>query len=108
MNIENGSLFRNPLSGRTIPFTPTFASRETLSPRLLWREVWSLVHPSCKAILILCFAGSEDDMEYYVRECGEVLGVTNKLSADARDAKHILEYILAQVAEFKKLNQVCP
>ena len=47
-------------------------------------------------------------MEYYVRECGEVLGVTNKLSADARDAKHILEYILAQVAEFKKLNQVCP
>lgn len=47
-------------------------------------------------------------MEYYVRECGEVLGVTNKLPADARDAKHILEYILAQVAEFKKLNQVCP
>ena len=47
-------------------------------------------------------------MEYYVRECGEVLGVTNKLPADARDAKHILEYILAQVAEFKKLNQVRP
>jgi intraflagellar transport protein 52 len=46
-------------------------------------------------------------MEYYVRECGEILGVTNKLPADARDAKHILEYILAQVAEFKKLNQVC-
>ncbi|XP_028406358.1 intraflagellar transport protein 52 homolog [Dendronephthya gigantea] len=48
---------------------------------------------------------SEEDMEYYVRECGEILGVTNKLPADARDAKHILEYVLAQVAEFKKLNQ---
>ena len=55
----------------------------------------------------MLFTGSEDDMEYYVRECGEILGVTNKLPADARDAKHILEYILAQVAEFKKLNQVC-
>ena len=51
-------------------------------------------------------AGSDDDMEYYVRECGDILGVSNKLPADARDAKHILEYILAQVAEFKKLNQV--
>lgn len=50
--------------------------------------------------------GSDDDMEYYVRECGEVLGVSNKLPADAKDAKHILEYILAQVVEFKKLNQV--
>lgn len=45
-------------------------------------------------------------MEYYVRECGEILGVGNKLPADCRDAKHILEYIFAQVVEFKKLNQV--
>ena len=45
-------------------------------------------------------------MEYYVRECGDILGVSNKLAADTRDAKHILEYIFAQVAEFKKLNQV--
>jgi intraflagellar transport protein 52 len=61
-----------------------------------------------QAKAIFCIvAGSDDDMEYYVRECSEILGVTNKLPADARDAKHILEYILAQVAEFKKLNQVC-
>ncbi|XP_070556730.1 intraflagellar transport protein 52 homolog [Ptychodera flava] len=48
---------------------------------------------------------TDDDLEYYVRECGEILGVTTKLPADSRDAKHILEYIFAQVVEFKKLNQ---
>ena len=50
--------------------------------------------------------GTDDDLEYYVRECGEILGVSNKLPADSRDAKHILEHIFAQVVEFKKLNQV--
>ena len=51
-------------------------------------------------------SGSDDDLEYYVRECGDILGVTNKLQAQTRDAKHILEYVLHQVVEFKKLNQV--
>ena len=41
-----------------------------------------------------------------MRECGEILGVTGKLPRDARDAKHILDHIFAQVVEFKKLNQV--
>ena len=50
--------------------------------------------------------GSEEDLEYFVRECGDILGVTNKLPAEPRDAKHILEYIFTQVVEFKKLNQV--
>ncbi|XP_021361844.1 intraflagellar transport protein 52 homolog isoform X1 [Mizuhopecten yessoensis] len=48
---------------------------------------------------------TDDDLEYYVRECGDILGVTTRLPADTRDAKHILEYIFAQVVEFKKLNQ---
>lgn len=50
--------------------------------------------------------GSDDDLEYYVRECGDILGVTSNLPQDSRDAKHILEYIFTQVVEFKKLNQV--
>ena len=41
-----------------------------------------------------------------MRECGHILGVNSKLAPDSRDAKHILEYIFAQVVEFKKLNQV--
>jgi len=47
----------------------------------------------------------EEDLEYYVRECGNILGVTNKLPAESQSAKHVLEYVFAQVVEFKKLNQ---
>ncbi|XP_062589670.1 intraflagellar transport protein 52 homolog [Saccostrea cucullata] len=48
---------------------------------------------------------TDDDLEYYVRECGDILGVTSNLPQDSRDAKHVLEYIFTQVVEFKKLNQ---
>ena len=50
--------------------------------------------------------GTDDDLEFYVRKCGDILGVTAKLDKDGRDAKHILEHIFFQVVEFKKLNQV--
>lgn len=49
---------------------------------------------------------SDDDLEFYVRKCGEILGVTVKLDKDQRDAKHILEHIFFQVVAYKKLNQV--
>ncbi|KAM3622306.1 uncharacterized protein V6R79_022985 [Siganus canaliculatus] len=48
---------------------------------------------------------TDDDLEFYVRKCGEILGVTPKLDKDQRDAKHILEHVFFQVAEFKKLVQ---
>ncbi|XP_062445097.1 intraflagellar transport protein 52 homolog isoform X2 [Rhea pennata] len=48
---------------------------------------------------------TDDDLEFYVRKCGEILGVTSKLPKDKQDAKHILEHIFFQVVEFKKLNQ---
>lgn len=48
----------------------------------------------------------DEDLEYYVRECGDILSVMPKLPPNARDAKHILEYIFTQLVEFKKLNQV--
>ena len=50
--------------------------------------------------------GTEEDLEFYVRKCGDILGVTSKLPKDQQDAKHILEHIFFQVVEFKKLNQV--
>lgn len=56
--------------------------------------------------ILIIFPGSDDDLEYYVRECGDILGVTSNLPQDSRDAKHILEYIFTHVVEFKKLNQV--
>ncbi|XP_058893801.1 intraflagellar transport protein 52 homolog isoform X3 [Kogia breviceps] len=48
---------------------------------------------------------TEEDLEFYIRKCGDILGVTNKLPKDQQDAKHILEHIFFQVVEFKKLNQ---
>ncbi|XP_062842594.1 intraflagellar transport protein 52 homolog [Trichomycterus rosablanca] len=48
---------------------------------------------------------TDDDLEFYVRKCGDILGVTGKLDKDNRDAKYILEHIFFQVVEFKKLNQ---
>uniref|UniRef100_UPI00398F289F intraflagellar transport protein 52 homolog isoform X1 n=1 Tax=Pristiophorus japonicus TaxID=55135 RepID=UPI00398F289F len=46
---------------------------------------------------------TDDDLEFYVRKCGDILGVSNR--QDSRDAKDILEHIFFQVVEFKKLNQ---
>lgn len=50
--------------------------------------------------------GTDDDLEFYVRKCGDILGITSKLPKEKQDAKHILEHIFFQVVEFKKLNQV--
>uniref|UniRef100_A0A673J032 V-myb avian myeloblastosis viral oncogene homolog-like 2b n=1 Tax=Sinocyclocheilus rhinocerous TaxID=307959 RepID=A0A673J032_9TELE len=51
---------------------------------------------------------TDDDLEFYVRKCGDILGVTGKLDKDKRDAKHILEHVFFQVVEFKKLNEGKP
>ncbi|XP_039623842.1 intraflagellar transport protein 52 homolog isoform X2 [Polypterus senegalus] len=48
---------------------------------------------------------TDDDLEFYVRKCGDILGLTGKLPKEHRDAKHILEHVFFQVVEFKKLNQ---
>uniref|UniRef100_A0A8B9SV60 Intraflagellar transport 52 n=1 Tax=Anas platyrhynchos TaxID=8839 RepID=A0A8B9SV60_ANAPL len=49
---------------------------------------------------------TDDDLEFYIRKCGDILGVISKLPKEKQDAKNILEYIFFQVVEFKKLNQV--
>lgn len=48
---------------------------------------------------------TDDDLEYYIRECGEILGVSGKLPSEERTGKQILEHIFKQVVQFKKLNQ---
>jgi intraflagellar transport protein 52 len=47
---------------------------------------------------------SDDDVEYYVLECGDVLEITQDLPVMKRSAKHILEYCLRQLINFKKMN----
>jgi len=46
---------------------------------------------------------TDDDLEYYVRECGQILGITSDI-VGTRDAKHILEHIFFQLVEYKKVN----
>lgn len=47
---------------------------------------------------------TDDDLEFYIRECGEILGVTRHLQQSERDAKGILAYIASRVIEYKCLN----
>ena len=54
----------------------------------------------------LLSSGTEDDLEYYVRDCGNILGVTQKLDSESQSAKHVLCFIFDWIVEFKKFNQV--
>jgi hypothetical protein len=50
--------------------------------------------------------GDEKDLEYYIKEVGDILGVTRSLPAIDRSPKRIIEFIFHQIVEFRKLNQV--
>ena len=46
-----------------------------------------------------------EDLEYFVREAGEIAGITNELPDEFKNSpKHILHYLLSAVVRFKKLN----
>ncbi|KAJ3151652.1 Intraflagellar transport protein 52 [Geranomyces michiganensis] len=47
---------------------------------------------------------TDDDLEYYVRECGRILGVVDRLEEGKRDAKHVLEFVFRSVVHWKKLD----
>merc|ERR1711976_330074 len=48
---------------------------------------------------------TDDDLDFYIRQAGEILSVTPKLQEGRRSAKHILEYIFKELVGFKKMNQ---
>jgi intraflagellar transport protein 52 len=48
-----------------------------------------------------CTSG-EEDLEYYIAESGEILGVVQNLPFGERSAKHILFHIFKQIVDFKK------
>lgn len=47
---------------------------------------------------------TDEDLDFYIRQAGEILGVTPKLG-ERRTAKHILEHIFKELVGFKKMNQ---
>lgn len=46
----------------------------------------------------------EEDLEYYISESGEILGIMDQLPFGHRSAKHILFYIFRQIVDFKKAD----
>ncbi|XP_054707010.1 intraflagellar transport protein 52 homolog [Uloborus diversus] len=96
--------FETPLAPlQPAVFPPSF--REVEKPSLELFDLDEAFSTERARLAQLANKCTDDDIEYFVRECGDVLCVADKLASDTRDGKHILEYIASQVAEFKKLNQ---
>ena len=53
-------------------------------------------------------ASGEEDLEYYIAEVGEILGVIQDLPFGERSAKHILFHVFRQVVELKKQEATVP
>merc|ERR1711988_1832505 len=51
---------------------------------------------------------SNDDLAFFVKESGEILGVTSNLSEGNNSAKHILHFIFEELVKFKSVNQEGP
>ena len=47
---------------------------------------------------------NNEDLDYFVKECGDILGVSDKVP-NKSNAKSIIRYVLEQLVNFKKLNQ---
>jgi intraflagellar transport protein 52 len=47
---------------------------------------------------------TDEDLEFYIRECGDILGVNRHLQAQERDAKGVLAYIASRIIEYKSFN----
>jgi intraflagellar transport protein 52 len=51
---------------------------------------------------------TNEDLEYFIKECGDVLGVTQLIEklqfgySGEQDAKSILHKVLCEIVEFKK------
>ena len=46
---------------------------------------------------------SDEDLEYYIKECSDILGITGKID-NKNDPKAILAYVMKELVNFKKLN----
>lgn len=48
---------------------------------------------------------TDKDLEYFVKEAGEILGVNSQLVEGKQSAKHVLEFIFKEVVNYKKMDQ---
>ncbi|KAL1529370.1 hypothetical protein AB1Y20_000322 [Prymnesium parvum] len=47
---------------------------------------------------------NNEDLEYFIKEAGDLLGVSQGLRPEHRDARHVLAHIFKQICAWKKLN----
>ena len=48
---------------------------------------------------------SDEDLEFYIRECASIIGLTNKLPTEKQgDARFIFDAIFKSIVNWKKLN----
>jgi len=47
---------------------------------------------------------NDDDLEYFIKEAGDVLGISAQLPPHQRTARHVLAQTFKQIAAWKKLN----
>jgi intraflagellar transport protein 52 len=46
----------------------------------------------------------DSDVDFYVREAGEIVGITESLPTSKRGAKHVMEFLLKSIVNFKRLT----
>ncbi|KAI8847275.1 hypothetical protein BC829DRAFT_396849 [Chytridium lagenaria] len=64
------------------------------------RETLSLIQPQ----VIIVLQRDDDDLEYYIRECAGILGITPQLDPEHRSAKDIMFFVMHCIVDWKKLN----
>ncbi|KAK6036177.1 hypothetical protein COOONC_26319 [Cooperia oncophora] len=84
-------------------FPPNF--RELPPPKLELFDLDEMFSSQEVRLAQLTNKCEETDLEFYIHEAGEVLGVNSSLPINERNPKRILEHVLMQLFEFKKLGQ---
>ncbi len=83
-------------------FTPTL--KDLSSPGLELFDLDENFASSKTRLSQLTNKCNDDDLEYYIRECGEILGVNEKLDPSTKDARHILDHVFKSIVNWKKMN----
>ncbi|VDK71574.1 unnamed protein product [Litomosoides sigmodontis] len=84
-------------------FPPNF--RELPPPRLELFDLDDMFASADVRLAQLTNRCEESDLEYFLKEAGEIYDITKCLPENDRGPKKILEFVLYQMAEFKKFNQ---
>ena len=48
---------------------------------------------------------TEQDLDLFIKEFGMISGISSRMPADQRGAKQVLEFVLTQLFEFKRMYQ---